>query len=314
MQILHPIVAGVDVHQKMLAITVLKGPADAEPEVIQMECATFTDDLIACGMKLLELGVKEVAMESSGIYWKPVYHAWSPLGLKITLGNAAHIKNVPGRKTDLKDSHWIASLHRCGLIPASYIPEREYQEMRALNRHRQNLVCDASQVKNRIIKVLEDANLKLSSVISDVFGVSGLAILRKIAEGITNKHLLAKEVTTKIKRKEDIPRALSNTLTRYQVFLIKQLLTQFDGLQDLVTEVEAELKEKTQAHQELIEKLVEVPGIDETLAQGILAEATAKMDSFKDDKAFAAWAGVAPGNNESGGKKKEQGQGREIPL
>ena len=170
-------VAGVDIGKEELAITVLI-EEDGQTIKHQFECKTFTDDLIRTGQKLLDLGVKHVAMESTGVYWKPIWNVWKPLGLIITLGNAAHLKNVPGRKTDIKDSEWIATLHRNGLIRASYVPEREYQELRLLTRHRQNLVEDASRLKNRVQKILEDGNIKLSSVISDVFGVSGRKIVR----------------------------------------------------------------------------------------------------------------------------------------
>ena len=314
MQVLFPAVAGIDVHKEKLAITVLIGPADLEPQVHQFESSTFTEDLMILGLKLQEFGVTHVAMESSGIYWKPLYHVLKPMGFQITLGNAAHMKNVPGRKTDMKDSHWIACLHRNGLIRPSYIPEAQYQELRLLTRHRQHLVDDSSRIKNRVIKILEDANIKLSSVLSDVFGVSGMAILENIAKGVTDKHPLAALAKTNLKHKEDLPRALHNTLTQTQCFLIKELLDQFKHLAQLIDQTQTQIAAKLLPHQDLMGKLIEVPGIDQTLAQAILAEATADMSHFKDDKRFAAWAGVAPGNNESGGKKKELKPDGEIPT
>lgn len=297
-------VAGVDIGKEELVITVLI-EEDGQTTKHQFVSKTFTDDLMKTGLKLLDLGVKHVAMESTGIYWKPIWNVWQPLGLIITLGNAAHLKNVPGRKTDILDSEWIATLHRNGLIRASYVPEREYQELRLLTRHRQNLVEDASRLKNRVQKILEDGNIKLSSVISDVFGVSGRRIVEAIAQGTTDKYVLASLVKTNLKRKEDLPKALSNTLTRVQCLLVRQLLSQYDDIQKLVREVEGEIHSRLEKHSHLIEKLDEVPGIDLVIAQGIVAEATADMSSFKDDRAFAAWAGVAPGNNESAHKKKE---------
>src|SRR5690606_10762604 len=130
----------------------LIGDADQNPSVQRFECSTFTEDLMAMGTKFLELGVTEVAMESTGIYWKPLYNVWAPMGIKITVGNASHIKNVPGRKTDMNDSHWIAQLHRFGLIRSSFIPEPEFQKLRLLSRHRTNLVDDLSRVKCRVQK------------------------------------------------------------------------------------------------------------------------------------------------------------------
>lgn len=299
-------VAGVDVHKEILVITVLVGEADQEPAVHQFECSTFTGDLMKCGLKLREYGVKEVVMESTGVYWKPLYNVWEPMGLEITVAQAAHVKNVPGRKTDMKDSHWLAQLHRFGLVRASFIPEGVFQRMRLLSRHRTNLTGDLATVKNRIQKTLEDGNIKWGSIVSDVFGASGLAVLNLIADGTTNAKVLSSAVTTKIKRKEDIEKALTNTLTKEHIFVIKMLMDQFYFLEGKIKSLEGELAEKAKPYAHLIEKLDEIPGIDKVLAMGILSEATNQMEKFKDERSFAAWAGVAPGNNESAGKKKDQ--------
>jgi transposase len=159
-------VAGVDVHKDILAITVMIGPEEGEPKIEHFECSTMTDDLKAMGITLKEMGVTDVAMESTGVYWKPVYNVWEPLGLKVIIGNASHIKGIPGRKTDTKDSEWIAQLHRFSLIKPSFVPEGVYQRLRLLSRHRTNLVSDQSKIKNRVEKVLQDGNIKWSSVVS----------------------------------------------------------------------------------------------------------------------------------------------------
>jgi transposase len=214
MEALRTHVAGVDVHKEILAITVLIGDADKEPAVTQFMCDTFTEDLMACGAKLLELGVREVAMESSGVYWKPLHNVWSPMGLNLAVGQAGHMKNVPGRKTDMNDSHWIAQLHRWGLIRPSFIPEDEFQRMRLLSRHRTNLVEDLGRVKNRVQRILEDGNIKYGSIVSNVFGKSGLQVLRLIADGVTDAGQLASRVTAKIKkRKEEARKSLTNCFT-----------------------------------------------------------------------------------------------------
>lgn len=306
MQALRTHVAGVDVHKEILAITVLIGDADKEPEATQFTCDTFTEDLMACGQKLLEMGVREVAMESTGVYWKPIHNVWSPMGITITLGQASHMKNVPGRKTDVKDSHWIAQLHRWGLIRASFIPEEEFQRMRLLSRHRTNLVEDLGRVKNRVQRILEDGNIKYGSIVSDVFGKSGLQVLDLLADGVTDAGLLASKVTTKIKRKEEARKSLTNCFTSDHCFLIKELMEQYYDLKGRILKVENELADKMQPYAHLIEKLKEIPGIDDVLAMGIISEATADMSRFEDERKFAAWAGVAAGNNESAGKKKDQ--------
>lgn len=299
-------VAGVDVHKEILAITVLIGDRDSEPTVEQFECTTFTEELMKCGIRLKEIGVKDVVMESTGVYWKPLYNVWAPMGLNLTVAQAAHVKNVPGRKTDMNDSHWLAQLHRFGLVRSSFIPDEIFQRMRLLSRHRTNLTHDLSRVKNRVQRVLEDGNIKWSTVVSDVFGSAGLAVLDLLARGVTNASLLTQAVTTKIKRKEDIQKALTNCFTTDHIFVIKELMDQYQYLNQRIKEVETELREKAKPYQHLTEKLDEIPGIDEILAIGILSEATNDMVHFKDERAFAAWAGVASGNNESAGKKKDQ--------
>ena len=306
MQAIRTHVAGVDVHKKILAITVLIGEADQSPQVQRFECATFTEDLMAMGLKFIELGVKEVAMESTGIYWRPLFNVWAPMGLKITVGNASHIKNVPGRKTDMNDSHWIAQLHRFGLIRSSFIPEPEFQKLRLLTRHRSNLVDDLSRVKSRVQKVLEDGNVKLSSVVSDVFGKGAIEVLRLIASGVKDPERLRSAITTRIKKKEDLKKSLTNCLSSEHCFLVQELMLQHDDLQKRICSIENQITEGVHPYADLVEELKKIPGISDVLATGILAEASNDMSNFADERKFAAWAGVASGNNESAGKKKEQ--------
>ena len=306
MKALRTNVAGVDVHKDMLAITIMIGAGDEDPVIEHFECSTMTDDLRAMGIVLKERGVRDVAMESTGVYWKPVHNVWDPLGLNLTVGNATHMKNVPGRKTDQKDAEWIAQLHRFGLIKASFVPDGVYQRLRLLSRHRTNLVEDLSRVKNRVEKVLQDGNIKWSSIVSETFGVAGIKIIDLIADGVTNAQTLAASVTTKIKRKDEAQKALTNCLTKEHIFVIKELMTQYRDLKARILEVENQMMENAKPYAHLIEKLDAIPGIDKVLALGIIAEATADMSSFKNHRSFAAWCGVASGNNESAGKKKDQ--------
>jgi transposase len=305
MKALRTHVAGVDVHKDILVLTVLTGEADSDPQVLQFECKTFTEDLIACGIKLKELGVTHVAMESTGVYWKSPFNVWNPMGIEVTVGQAAHMKNVPGRKTDMNDSHWIAQLHRFGLIRPSFIPDSEFQRMRLLSRHRTNLTEDLSRVKNRVQKVLEDGNVKLGSIVSDVFGKSGRQVLELIAKEVLDASTLSLQITTNIKRKEEARKALTNCLTKEHCFVIRELMEQYSNLESNIKKVEKELAEKAKPYAHLIEKLKEIPGISDVLAMGILAEATTQMEHFADERKFAAWSGVAAGNKESAGKKKE---------
>ena len=310
MQAMRTHVAGVDVHKEMLQISVLIGAADTQdlkPE--RFECSTMTDDLRAMGIVLLEKGVKDVAMESTGVYWKPVHNVWSPLGLNCCVANASHVKNVPGRKTDQNDADWLATLHRFGLVRPSFVPDGIYQRLRLLSRHRTNLVEDLGRVKNRVEKVLQDGNIKWSSIVSDTFGVAGIEILDLISDGVTNAQTLAGSITTKIKKKEDAVKALTNCLTTVHCFVIKELMQQYRDIKARILEVENELTEKMAPYAHLIEDLKKIPGIDTRLAQAIIAETTTDMSSFADERKFAAWAGVASGNNESAGKKKDQSVG-----
>ncbi len=306
MQVLKTHVAGVDVHKAILAITILIGEADQEPKFEQFSCETFTEDLMAMGLVLKERGVTEVAMESTGVYWKPVYNVWSKMGIRCTVGNARTMRNVPGRKTDMNDSHWIAQLHRFGLIKASFIPEDKFQQLRLLSRHRTNLTDDLARVKNRVQRILEDGNIKIGSVVSDVFGVAGLNVLRLLADGVTRADTLAAAVTTNVKRKGEIKKSLTNCFTTNHCFLIKELMQQYDDLNARILVVDRQLAHDVTPYVHLIEELKKIPGIDMTLAVGIIAEATNDVSSFADERKFAAWAGVAAGNNESAGKKKEQ--------
>lgn len=306
MKALRTHVAGVDVHKDMLAITIMIGAGDQDPVVENFQCSTMTDDLKAMGLVLVNRGVKDVAMESTGVYWKPVHNVWEPMGLNVMIGNATHMKNVPGRKTDMNDSHWIAQLHRFGLIKPSFVPDGVFQRLRLLSRHRTNLVEDRSRVKNRVEKVLQDGNIKWSSIVSDTFGVAGMKILDLIADGVTNAQTLAASVTTKIKRKEDAQKALTNCLTSEHIFVLKELLKQFRNIQAQILEVENELTERMLPYAHLVEQLDKIPGIDRILAMAIIAEASTNMSAFPDERKFAAWAGVASGNNESAGKKKDQ--------
>jgi transposase len=293
---------------------VVTGEPDIVPQVFQFSCATFTEDLVKAGLKLKEMNVVDIAMESTGVYWKPSYNVWAPMGINITLGQAAHMKNAPGRKTDMNDSRWIAELHRFGLIKPSYIPEDVFQRMRLLSRHRTNLVEDLARVKNRVQRILEDGNIKFGSIVSNVFGKSGLQVLDLIADGVIDAGTLASAVTTKIKRKEESRKALTNCLTTEHCFVIKRLMRQFYEIEAHMREVENQLHDKVAPYRHLVDRLKEIPGIDEILAIGVLAEATDKMDKFDDERKFAAWAGVAAGNNESAGKKKDQSDGRGTPT
>jgi transposase len=299
-------VAGVDVHKRLLVISTVIGAAHEEPKIELLETNTYTEDLELCGQKLRQMGVTHIAMESTGCYWKGVYNVWHSQGFNITLGNASHMKNVPGRKTDSVDSEWIGILHRNGLIRPSYVPKDEFQQLRALNRHRTNLVGDIGRIKNRIQKVLEDGNCKLGSVVSDVFGVAGLAVLDGIAEGIKDPDALLGLIQTVIKKeREEIRKALTHCMNATHQFQIREYLIQYRHSQETLLQMETEINRRMKPYEAYIQRLLKIPGVDLTTAQGVIAEATIHMENFNDDRSFAAWAGVAPGNYRSAGRRRK---------
>ena len=312
MDVLLSHVAGIDVHKEILAITVLIGGPGEKVKVEQFTCSTFTGDLEETAQRLLKAGVQDVAMESTGIYWKPIFNVFHAAGIRVTLGNAAHIKNVPGRKTDMKDSHWIAYLHRHGFIKASFIPEEEFQDLRLLTRHRTGLIEEKTRLKNRVQKILEDGNVKLSCVINDIFGVGGRAVLELIAKGTTDAKILSEAVKTNVKKKDDLIKGLKNCLRQTHIVLIRELLEQVEFCETRIGAIDAEISERVKKHADVVSRLCEVPGVSENLAVQIVSESGASLASFGEDRKYAAWAGVAPGNNESAKKKEGLRLEREI--
>ena len=307
-------VAGVDVHKDSISITMLFQEGGKWKQEY-FESQTFSQDLAIAGKKIKSKKITEVAMESTGIYWKPIFHIWNEMGIKITLVNAHHLKRVPGRKTDASDSAWIAELHQKGLLKSSYIPDETFQELRALTRHRTTLVNANSPIKNRVQKILEDGNVKLSSVLSDVFGVAGTEVIKGIISGEDDPDKLVELIKTNVKEtKETIRKSLVHTLKPYHRLLIKQLYQDYLFRSQLIFEIEHEIDEKMKPFEAQIKLLDTIPGVDKVTAQIIIAEATTETKNFENERIFASWAGVVPGNNESGGKKKDQNVGMEIPL
>ncbi len=298
-------VAGVDVHKDQITITTLvygKGKTVRET----FESRTYTEDLKNAGKRILEKGIKHVAMESTGVYWVPIYNVWNAMGLVVTLGNATHIKNVPGRKTDAKDSDWIAQLHQNGLIRPSYIPDDEFRQLRLLTRHRRKLIEDMARIKNRIQKILEDGNVKLASVLSNVFGKSGMAIIEAIASGVDDPVELSLLANERLKKsKEELRKSLNHTLTEDHRYLLGNMIIQLKHTESMYNDIDQRVDKKISDKERIIEQLTSIPGVERKLAQDILSESTTNMDVFKSDRHFAAWAGVAPGSHESASKKKE---------
>ena len=295
---------GLDVHAKtVVACLVTKGRKEIRT------FATMTDELLQLGDWLSSAGCTHVAIESTGVYWKPVFNILESL-LKVILVNARHIKAVPGRKTDVRDCEWLADLLRHGLLKASFIPPREIRELRELLRYRQTVVTEHTAVANRITKLIESANIKLGQVASEVLGLSGRLMLRALAAGETNAETLAELAQGKLKsKKAELRRALEGCLTQVQRWVLTELLTRVEELEAALTRVETRIGEEVAACPdpfvpEAVELLESIPGVGKRTAQTIVAEIGVEMSRFPSAKHLASWAGVCPGNHESAGKRK----------
>lgn len=293
---------GLDVHKKEIVATV-------SGTEIQTETRSFestTRSLTELKEWLLSLGVTHVAMESTGVYWKPVMNILEPGGFTILVVNARHIKYVPGHKTDKKDSAWICKLLRAGLLKGSFVPAREQRDLRDLTRYRRKLVQQLTAEHNRMIRIFEDANLKLSSVFSDIRGKTCTAVIDAIIGGETDPIKLSQICThRRLKHtQEEIALAVEGRFTEHHKFMILAIRQNIRNLEQAIDNLDREIGRRMKPIEDKIAALCEIPGIDQTSARELLAEIGVDMEQFPTAQHLSSWAGVAPGNNESAGKKK----------
>ena len=305
MDTLYPCCAGLDVHKETVVACVrtMSGGGKVHQEVRTFR--TETSGLLALADWLTDEGVTHAAMESTGVYWKPIWNILEGV-LELLLVNAEHIKQVPGRKTDVKDSEWIAQLLQCGLLKASFVPDRPVRELRDLTRQRVQLVRQKVQVSNRIQKTLEDANIKLASVASDVLGVSGRDMLRALVRGESDPVVLAELARQRLRKKiPQLQEALLGEVTEHHRFLLGMLLDQVEFVEAQIARLGQRITEVLPApFAEAIERLETIPGIDRRAAQNIVAEIGADLKSFPSAGQLASWVGICPGNHESAGKRR----------
>lgn len=302
--------AGLDVHQETIVACVLKGELDKKPQSEIRTFGTYTKDLEELHEWLLQEEVEQVAMESTGVFWKCVWNIIEDEKYEIKLANAKDIKNKPGRKTDVKDSQWIAELLRCGLIEGSFVPDVEIRELRDLTRYRRKIIQQASAEKNRIHKILQDANIKLTTDLSDIFGDTGRKLIEKIITGeeITDQELL--ELTSgrgKASLREKLPQikeGLKGTTRDHHRKIIKLIYEHLKYLEKEQEEIEKLIDNACEKYKKEIELLDTIPGIDKDSAKSIIAEIGVDMNQFPTVKNLTSWAGISPGNNESAGVKK----------
>lgn len=290
--------AGIDVHRDTVVVTVMGTGISTETKTF----TTYTNDLRKLNFWLQSLSVTHISMESNGIYWKPIYNILED-DFEILLVNARHVKNIPGHKTDKKDSRWLAKLLLSGLLKASFIPSVEIRNLRDLTRYRKKLVQNATAERNRFEKILQDANFNLSNVISDIFGKSGSLVIAALRKGIDDFEELLSLCHGQIKKKKDILKeSLQGKLTEHHKFMLDAIQKNLDDIHEKVTMVDAKIDTLCNPYIEEVTLLQTIPGISKITASILLAEIGADMSKFPTVEHLASWAGICLGNNESAGK------------
>jgi transposase len=298
MQIMHERCAGLDVHKKTVVACVVT-PGGQEIRTF----STMTVDLLGLSDWLLVCGCTHVAMESTGDYWKPVFNMLEG-SFEVLLVNAQHVKAVPGRKTDVKDAAWLAELLQHGLLRASFIPPVAQRELRDLTRYRSTFIRERTTLVNRVQKLLEDANIKLAAVASDIIGVSGRAILAALLAGHADPQALADLAKGRLRSKRDqLAKALDGRVKAHHRFVLTELLCQIDSLDETIARFDTQIQEISTPFEAAIGLLDTIPGVARPTAEMIVAEIGTDMSRFPSADHLAAWAGVAPGNHESAGKR-----------
>jgi transposase len=304
MDILHDRCAGLDVHKKTVVACARHVEADG---VVRNEVRTFgtmTADLLELVDWLKGQDVRHVAMESTGVYWKPIWHILEG-AFELVLVNARHIKRAPGRKTDVKDAEWLAQLLQVGLLSPSFIPPPPIRALRDLTRQRAQLVADKASVVNRIHKTLEGANIKLASVATDILGVSGRAMIARLIQGVNDPERLADEARGSLKKKRNpLRQALEGRVTDHHRFVLETLMDQLRQLEGLIERYSARIEETMRPFAEAEERLMTIPGVGRQAAEVIVAEIGTDMSRFATPGHLASWAGLCPGNDESAGKRR----------
>lgn len=303
MEIVHTYCAGLDVHKKTVVAAII---VPDEVGGLRKEVRTFgtmTGELLALSDWLMNCEVSHVAMESTGEFWKPVFNILEN-NFEVLLVNAQHIKAVPGRKTDVKDAEWIAELLRHGLLKASFVPPLGQRELRELTRYRSTFVRTRATLVNRVHKLLEGANIKLTSVASDVLGVSGRAMLEAIVAGQSRSSEMAELARGRMRDKRELlSKALEGHVQDYHRFVLAELLTQIDSLDETIERFNEQVAEYCRPFEEAVSLLDTIPGVGREVAEVIVSEIGTDMSCFPSANHLASWAGVSPGNHESAGKR-----------
>lgn len=303
MQVVHERCAGLDVHKKSVYGCALWFDENGEKRQEVRSFGTVTGELLRLGDWLRQHRVSHVAMEATGVYWRPV---WAMLEgqFELMLVNPHHVKSMPGRKTDVKDCEWLADLLRHGLVRGSFVPPTEIQDLRDLTRYRAELTQAQNRVANRIQKVLEQANIKLSSVASDTLGVSGQRMIEAIIAGEDDAESLAELAQKRLRQRiPELQKALSGRVRDHHRFLLKEHLDEWKALADRIARVETEIDRRIGPFEQAVTLWKTIPGINHVTACSLVAEIGINMNQFPSAQHLASWAGVCPGQNESAGKR-----------
>ena len=300
MEVIYERCCGLDIHKASITACI---SVNGKKEILTF--GTKTDDLLRLTALLKERRVQMTAMESTGSFWKPIFNILEVEGIDAILVNAAHIKAVPGRKTDVKDAEWIADLLRHGLLKASFVKPRDQRELCELLRYRGSLIEERAREYNRMGKVLEGANIKLTSVASSISTVSGMDMVRALSEGEVDPAVLASMAKGSMRSKTDeLKRALNGLVQPHQQMILKAMLGHIDQLSELIATLDSEIENRMSKDAELVEALDEITGVGKISAQVIIGEIGTDMSRFPSAEHLASWACMSPGNNESAGKKK----------
>jgi len=304
MQILYPRCCGLDVHKASIAACILVYKDQGEPEIRRRTFSTFTKDLVRLKMWLSSSKVSQVALESTGVYWKPVWNILEPGSFQLMLVNPQHFHAIPGCKTDPKDSRWLAELLSYGLLRPSFVPPQPIRELRDLTRYRVHLKQDRNRIHNRVHKVLEDANIKLDCVATDILGISGRRMIDGIVEGRHSAEFLADRARSRLREKlPSLRLALKGRVTDHHRLMLRELLGDLDAVDSKIERLEQEIVTRVAPYADLIARLCTIPGIDTVTAWTLLAEIGVDMTAFPDADHLASWAGLCPGLKESAGKR-----------
>ena len=303
MEVIYKRCCGLDIHKEtVVACLMIREGGKVHKEVRTF--LTMTMDLVVLHDWLKAHQVTHVAMESTGVYWKPVFNLLEE-DFTVLLVNAAHIKNLPGRKTDVKDCEWIADLLSHGLLRGSFIPPEPIRDLRDLTRYRKSLTDERVRQVQRLQKFLEGANIKLSSVASNVMGVSGRAMLEALTAGSTDPQILSELAKGKLRKKlPELKKALEGRFRAHHGFLVSEILAHIDFLDEAIERVSQEVSSRIVPFSAMVQRLDLIPGIDRRAAEGMVSEIGVDMSCFPSDGHAASWAGLCPGNNESAGKRK----------